>query len=103
MTVHKIDPEADTVVTLTNPPNRLAWWPTQEEHKDSAQEQEANGQIDDQVDSETEIWYRVASRHLLLVSSWFKRVLGKIGQKQLVMSPMDVSVSRHRTGLQMHL
>ncbi|OAL48842.1 hypothetical protein IQ07DRAFT_588915 [Pyrenochaeta sp. DS3sAY3a] len=76
-TIYRIDPNADTVIVLTNPLVEFAVWNPQEaevniEEPDEPPPDEPADDEGEPIDEE--ILYFVSSRHLALASSWFAKV-----------------------------
>lgn len=85
-TVHKIDPDADTIVTLTNPLVEFAVWDppvsapattdtdSDGPHEDTEYTKAEEDTRDSQVEEDT-VQYHVSSRHLMLASKRFRTML----------------------------
>jgi hypothetical protein len=92
-TTHEIDPDADTIITLKNASNIFAPWDDEERDR-LAQELEmlslAAPNVTEPGDTDNnDVYFRVSSRHLMLASPWFRRVLKKEGWSESSRSAED--------------
>jgi hypothetical protein len=96
---HVIDPDADTIITLRNASTNFAPWikeeapvyelEEKEEEIEGKEDEQEEGNEEAQEEGEEVIYFRVSSRHLMLASPWFKRLLKKEGWSESVRSEAD--------------